>query len=47
MTSGGGDISNSAQELHEAYPELDIAKGLLMNSVSDEEIQAWINLLGV
>ena len=34
MTSGGSDITNSEKELHEAYPELNIAKGLLMNGVS-------------
>lgn len=47
MTSGGSDIINSEQELREAYPSLDIAKGLLMNSVSDEEIKAWLKETGL
>lgn len=47
MTSGGSNIINSEQELHEAYPTLNIAKGLLMNGVSDEEIKAWISGIGI
>ena len=47
MTSGGSDITNSEKELHEAYPELNIAKGLLMNGVSDEEIKEWLKGVGV
>lgn len=47
MTSGGSDITNSEKELHEAYPELNIAKGLLMNGVSDEEIKEWLNEIGI
>ena len=47
MTSGGSDITNSEKELHEAYPELNIAKGLLMNGVSDEEIKEWLKGIGV
>ena len=47
MTSGGSDITNSEKELHEAYPELNIAKGLLMNGVSDEEIKEWLKEIGV
>ena len=43
MTSGGSDILNSEKELHESYPSLDLGKGLLMNSVSDEEIKEWVN----
>lgn len=47
MTSGGSDITNSEKELHEAYPELNIAKGFLMNGVSDEEIKEWLNEIGI
>ena len=47
MTSGGSDITNSEKELHEAYPELNIAKGLLMNGVSAEEIKEWLKGIGV
>lgn len=47
MTSGGSNIINSEKELHEAYPTLNIAKGLLMNGVSDEEIKEWLNKTGI
>lgn len=47
MTSGGSDITNSEKELHETYPELNIAKGLLMNGVSDEEIKVWLKEIGI
>lgn len=42
MTSGGSNITNSEKELQEAYPSLKWSKGLLMNSVSDDEITDWI-----
>ncbi len=47
MTSGGSNITNSENELHESYPTLNIAKGLLMNDVTDADIRAWINTLGI
>ena len=43
MTSGGGDITNSEKELHEAYPDLTWGKGLLMNHVDDAELTEWVN----
>lgn len=43
MTSGGSDIVNSENELHEAYPNIKWAKGLLMNNVSDDEIKSWLS----
>lgn len=46
MTSGGSNITNSEKELHEAYPDLKIAKGLLMNNVNDKEIKEWIKEIG-
>lgn len=45
MTSGGSDIVNSEKELREQYPSLKFAKGLLMNSVSDEQIKEWVSAL--
>lgn len=42
MTSGGSNIINSENELHEAYPDLKIAKGILINNVTDKEIKEWI-----
>lgn len=43
MTSGGSNITNSENELHEAYPNLIWSKGMLMNNASDAEISAWID----
>lgn len=42
MTSGGSNIINSEQKLREQYPHLTFAKGLLMNDVSDEDIEKWV-----
>lgn len=42
MTSGGSNIINSEQKLREQYPDLKFAKGLLMNDVSDEDIEKWV-----
>lgn len=47
MTSGGSNIINSENELHEAYPAIRWAKGLLMNSVSDNDIKDWLNEIGI
>lgn len=47
MTSGGSNIINSENELHESYPTLNIAKGLLMNDVTDSDICAWLKGLGL
>ena len=47
MTSGGSNIINSEKELHESYPSLTIAKGLLMNNVSDDDIKNWLKELGL
>ena len=47
MTSGGSNIINSEKELHESYPSLNFASGLLMNGVSDEEIRAWLDKTGI
>ncbi|MDE6547660.1 MAG: flavodoxin [Muribaculaceae bacterium] len=42
MTSGGSNIINSEQKLREQYPDLTFGKGLLMNDVSDEDIEKWV-----
>lgn len=47
MTSGGSSIANSESELHEAYPDIKWAKGMLMNSVSDDEIKGWLKENGL
>ncbi len=47
MTSGGSNITNSEQELHESYHSLNFAKGLLMNNVSDDEIKDWLKNIGI
>lgn len=45
MTSGGSDLKNSEKELRATYPDLKFANGLLMNHVSDKEIEEWLNNL--
>lgn len=47
MTSGGSNIINSENELHEAYPGIKWAKGLLMNNVSDNDIKNWLKENGL
>lgn len=47
MTSGGSDITNSETRLKEEYPTLTFAKGLLMNDVSDTDIQTWMHEVGL
>ena len=47
MTSGGSGIENSVKELKESYPDLKFAPGLLMNDVSDEDIETWLKGLGI
>lgn len=42
MTSGGSNIINSEEKLREQYPDLSFGKGLLMNSVSDDDIMNWV-----
>lgn len=42
MTSGGSNIINSEAKLREQYPDLSFGKGLLMNSVSDDDIKKWV-----
>lgn len=42
MTSGGSGIENSEKELKESYPTINFSKGLLMNSVTDDQIRTWI-----
>lgn len=42
MTSGGSNIINSEQKLREQYPDLTFGKGLLMNDVSDKDIENWV-----
>lgn len=42
MTSGGSNIINSEQKLREQYPDLTFAKGLLMNDVTDKDIEKWV-----
>lgn len=45
MTSGSGDIANSEKDLSAAYPAINWKKGLLMNSVSDDQIKDWLSTL--
>ena len=47
MISGGSNIINSENELHEAYPGIKWAKGLLMNNVSDDDIKDWLKENGL
>lgn len=47
MTSGGSNIINSENELHEAYPGIKWAKGLLMNNVSEDDIKDWLKENGL
>lgn len=47
MTSGGSNIINSENQLHEAYPGIKWAKGLLMNNVSDDDIKDWLKENGL
>lgn len=42
MTSGGSNIINSEQKLREQYPDLTFGKGLLMNDISDKDIENWV-----
>lgn len=43
VTSGGSSISNSISELKKAYPDLDRKEGKLLNRMSNNAIQNWIN----
>lgn len=43
MTSGGSDIANSEKDLSEAYPSINWKRGLLMNTVTDDQINDWLN----
>lgn len=45
MTSGSSDIANSEKDLSETYPAVNWKKGLLMNSVSNDQIKDWLNTL--
>lgn len=47
MTSGSSNIINSENELHEAYPGIKWAKGLLMNNASDDDIKDWLKENGL
>lgn len=47
MTSGGSNIINSENELHEAYPGIKWGNGLLMNGVSDDDIKDWLKENGL
>lgn len=45
MTSGGSTIDNSVQKLHEQYPSLNIHDGILMNHVTDSELETLLTSL--
>lgn len=45
MTSGGSNIDNSIKQLRETYPKLNIHDGILMNHVSDSELETFITSL--
>lgn len=47
MTSGGSSIINSENKLHEDYPSIKWAKGLLMNNISDDDIKDWLKENGL
>lgn len=42
-TSGSSSIDGSLEWLRKSYPELDWKDGLLMNSVTDDDIRKWVN----
>lgn len=42
-TSGSSSIAQSESELHKLYKEIRWGKGLLMNNVSRQEVQNWVN----
>ena len=42
-TSGGSGISNSVKELRKAYPNLEWQDGKLLNRVSRNAVQNWVN----
>ena len=42
-TSGGSGISNSVKELRKAYPDLEWQDGKLLNRVSRNTVQNWVN----
>ncbi|MDE6535044.1 MAG: flavodoxin [Muribaculaceae bacterium] len=45
MTSGGSSIDNSMKQLRETYPSLNIHDGILMNHVSDSELETFLTSL--
>lgn len=45
MTSGGSTIDNSVQKLHKQYPSLNIHDGILMNHVTDSELETLLTSL--
>lgn len=45
MTSGGSSIDNSLKQLRETYPTLQIHDGILMNHVSDSELETFLTSL--
>lgn len=47
MTSGGSDIINSEKQLKEQYPSLAFRKGMLINNLSDKEIEVQIKQLNL
>lgn len=47
MTSGGSTIENSVKELKESYPDMNIAEGMLMNDVSDDDLKVWFTSIGL
>lgn len=47
MTSGGGGIENSENDLHTAYPTLNWGTGKLLNEYSAESLGAWKEELGL
>lgn len=46
MTSGGGDIVNSEEELKTAYPAVNWQPGKLLNNVTEEQLEQWKDSLG-
>lgn len=45
MTSGGSGISDSETQLRADYPDVLWEKGLLMNNVSDGQIEEWLKTI--
>lgn len=46
-TSGGSAITGSAAALKKLYPQINWQTGMLLNHVSENDIKAWCNKMGL